>query len=307
MTNQPTDPMPGSADGGDISRTSQPIDQPAVPSPDNSHGTNQPNSAWPTMPATSTIDPGSGRTQPTTARKAGGLKQFATELNEVWVTSGAKDLVHGNRSPVAGSQVASGNPSNNQGALRAWAGRAPLALAVVCVIALITLSIPVGSDPYGDSLTFFSNEASGEGWLQLVLLLLTIGAIIAARLTPAKWSRIVMRVMAFVAALAAIFDGIGAISAMSTDGYSSGAGGVLLLLLGLVMLFLAVLLCLTGKTTIGKNTATVLPAPSPIAPEQAWRSPTPPVQQAPANWAAQSYPQSYPPANTQNHTSQTGN
>src|SRR5699024_3294777 len=186
-------------------------------------------------------------------------KQFA---------SGAKQLYSDRVAPAARSAASSmresverqrQNPSSLDPGLLA---KSIYVLPVAALLAILSLFLPLAS-AFGMSVNYFSDEAEGEGVILLFLLLILIGAAVAAIVLQVKWARITAGVFGVIAGLICAIDGFGTMSSVP-DGASVGIGAVLLSLMSIIILVAAGLTLYslrqsTGSTTGGQTVGAVPP------------------------------------------------
>lgn len=175
-------------------------------------------------------------------------KQFA---------SGAKQLYSDRVAPAARSAASSvresverqrQNPSSLDPGLL---DKVFYVLPVAALLAILSLFLPLAS-AFGFSVNYFSDEANGEGAILLFLLLILIGAAVAAIVLQVKWARVTAGVTGLITGLICAIDGFGTMFSVP-DGASVGIGAVLLSLMSIVILVAAGLSLYSLRSSTGSN------------------------------------------------------
>src|SRR5699024_1649861 len=133
------------------------------------------------------------------------------------------------------------------------------------LLAILSLFLPLAS-AFGFSVNYFSDEANGEGFILLFLLLIVIGAAVAAIVLQVMWARVTAGVVGVIAGLLCAVDGFGTMLSVP-DGASVGIGAVLLSLMSIVILVAAGLILYSlrpsaGSTAGGGRQAGSVPPPA---------------------------------------------
>ncbi|WP_156208120.1 hypothetical protein [Nocardiopsis sp. SBT366] len=176
------------------------------------------------------------------------------------IASGAKELAKGAKTyftttvapaAVGAAQTVSQRSGQAPGAVH-WSIWFRFAIPALALVAIISLFLPLASVSYAGrsaSVNYFSPDApEGEGAVMLALFVVVIVFGVVSLVTGKKWALITAAVIAIIAGLFGMINGLGTASSVNSQGIGSvGAGAIFLGLAGLALVASAVVTLLPQK------------------------------------------------------------